>query len=160
MSTRLTHLSPEGEANMVDVSEKAVTTRTARASGTVMMASATLDLILAGNLKKGDVIATARIAGIMAAKKTHDLIPLCHPLALSKIAVEVEPDAGLPGLRVSAFAKLDGKTGVEMEALTAVAVTCLTIYDMAKAADRGMQITGIRLEEKSGGRSGDWRADE
>ena len=122
------------------------------------MAHATLDLILAGNAKKGDVIGTARIAGIMAAKKTHDLIPLCHPLALTKIAVEVEPDAALPGLRVTAFAKLDGRTGVEMEALTAVSIACLTIYDMAKAADRSMRITDIRLEEKAGGASGDWRA--
>ncbi len=157
MSVRLTHLSNEGEAEMVDVTEKSVTTRIARASGAVVMAAATLDMILAGNAKKGDVIATARIAGIMAAKKTHDLIPLCHPLALTKIAVDLEPDATLPGLRVTAVAKLDGRTGVEMEALTAVSVACLTIYDMAKAVDRGMRITDIRLEEKSGGRSGEWR---
>ncbi len=160
MSGRLTHLSNEGEAEMVDVTEKSVTTRTARASGAVVMAAATLDMILAGNAKKGDVIATARIAGIMAAKKTHDLIPLCHPLALTKIAVDLEPDATLPGLRVTAVAKLDGRTGVEMEALTAVSVACLTIYDMAKAVDRGMRITDIRLEEKSGGRSGEWRSDD
>ncbi|MBA3519824.1 MAG: cyclic pyranopterin monophosphate synthase MoaC [Rhizobiales bacterium] len=157
MSVRLTHLSNEGEAEMVDVTEKSVTSRMARASGAVVMAAATLDMILAGNAKKGDVIATARIAGIMAAKKTHDLIPLCHPLALTKIAVDLEPDATLPGLRVTAVAKLDGRTGVEMEALTAVSVACLTIYDMAKAVDRGMRITDIRLEEKSGGRSGEWR---
>jgi len=157
MSVRLTHLSNEGEAEMVDVTEKSVTTRIARASGAVVMAAATLDMILAGNAKKGDVIATARIAGIMAAKKTHDLIPLCHPLALTKIAVDLEPDATLPGLRVTAVAKLDGRTGVEMEALTAVSVACLTTYDMAKAVDRGMRITDIRLEEKSGGRSGEWR---
>ncbi len=160
MSGRLTHLSNEGEAEMVDVTEKSVTTRMARASGAVVMAAATLDMILAGNAKKGDVIATARIAGIMAAKKTHDLIPLCHPLALTKIAVDLEPDATLPGLRVTAVAKLDGRTGVEMEALTAVSVACLTIYDMAKAVDRGMRITDIRLEEKSGGRSGEWRPDD
>ncbi|MDQ3560465.1 MAG: cyclic pyranopterin monophosphate synthase MoaC [Pseudomonadota bacterium] len=160
MSVRLTHLSNEGEAEMVDVTEKSVTTRIARASGAVVMAAATLDMILAGNAKKGDVIATARIAGIMAAKKTHDLIPLCHPLALTKIAVDLEPDATLPGLRVTAVAKLDGRTGVEMEALTAVSVACLTIYDMAKAVDRGMRITDIRLEEKSGGRSGEWRPDD
>jgi cyclic pyranopterin phosphate synthase len=122
------------------------------------MARETLDLILAGDTKKGDVIAAARIAGIMAAKRTHELIPLCHPLALSKISVDIEPDAALPGLRVTAFAKLDGKTGVEMEALTAVSVACLTIYDMAKAVDRGMALTDIRLAEKTGGRSGDWRA--
>ena len=157
MSARLTHLSADGRADMVDVGDKAVTARTATASGAVVMARETLDLILSGNAKKGDVIATARIAGIMAAKKTHELIPLCHPLALSKISVDIEPDAALPGLRVTAFAKLEGKTGVEMEALTAVSVACLTIYDMAKAADRGMRITDIRLEEKTGGRSGDWR---
>lgn len=158
MSGRLTHLSNEGKAEMVDVTEKSVTTRTARASGAVIMAPATLELIVAGDAKKGDVIATARIAGIMAAKKTHDLIPLCHPLALSKISVDLEPDPALPGLRVTAIAKLDGRTGVEMEALTAVSVACLTVYDMAKAVDRAMRITDIRLEEKSGGRSGEWRA--
>jgi cyclic pyranopterin phosphate synthase len=158
--SRLTHLSDEGKADMVDVSAKDVTTRTATASGAVVMARKTLDLILAGNMKKGDVVAAARIAGIMAAKKTHDLIPLCHPLALSKISVDIEPDASLPGLRVTAFAKLDGKTGVEMEALTAVSVACLTIYDMAKAVDRGMRLTDIRLEEKTGGRSGDFRAEK
>ena len=158
MSARLTHLSTEGKADMVDVTAKPVTTRTARASGAVVMAPATLQLILAGDAKKGDVIGIARIAGIMAAKKTHELIPLCHPLALTKISVEIEPDAALPGLRVTAFAKLDGRTGVEMEALTAVSVACLTIYDMAKAADRAMRITDIRLEEKAGGASGDWRA--
>ena len=158
MKARLTHLDERGEARMVDVTEKAVTTRTATASGAVVMESATLDLILAGDAAKGDVIGTARIAGIMAAKRTHELIPLCHPLALSKISVEIEPDAALPGLRVTAFAKLDGKTGVEMEALTAVSIACLTIYDMAKAADRSMRIADIRLEEKTGGRSGHWRA--
>ncbi len=158
MSTRLTHLAADGRADMVDVGEKAVTTRTATASGAVVMAKETLDLILSGNSKKGDVIATARIAGIMAAKRTAELIPLCHPLALSKISVDIAPDPALPGLRVSAFAKVEAKTGVEMEALTAVATACLTIYDMAKAVDRGMRITDIRLEEKTGGRSGDWRA--
>jgi cyclic pyranopterin phosphate synthase len=158
MSTRLTHIAADGRADMVDVGDKAVTARSATASGAVIMARETLDLILSGNAKKGDVIATARIAGIMAAKRTHELIPLCHPLALSKIAVEIEPDAKLPGLRVTATAKVEAKTGVEMEALTAVSVACLTIYDMAKAIDRGMRITEIRLEEKSGGRSGSWRA--
>ncbi len=158
MSARLTHIAANGRADMVDVGEKKVTLRMATASGSVVMARKTLDLILSGNAKKGDVIATARIAGIMAAKKTADLIPLCHPLALSKISVDIEPDTTLPGLRVRAFAKVEGKTGVEMEALTAVATACLTIYDMAKAADRAMQITDIRLEEKTGGRSGDWRA--
>ena len=155
---RLTHLSSEGKADMVDVGEKTITARSATASGAVVMAPATLDLILSGNAKKGDVIGTARIAGIMAAKKTHELIPLCHPLALEKISVDIEPDKSLPGLRVTATARLSGKTGVEMEALTAVSVACLTIYDMAKAVDRGMRITEIRLEEKSGGRSGNWRA--
>ena len=158
MSPRLTHLSAEGSANMVDVGAKSATARTATASGAVAMAPATLDLILAGNAKKGDVIAAARIAGIMAAKKTAELIPLCHPLALSKVSVDIEPDRALPGLRVTAVAKVEGKTGVEMEALTAVSVACLTIYDMAKAVDRGMQIGEIRLLEKTGGRSGDWRA--
>jgi cyclic pyranopterin phosphate synthase len=158
MKPRLTHLSAEGKADMVDVGDKTVTKRTATASGAVLMARETLDVILSGNAKKGDVIATARIAGIMAAKRTHELIPLCHPLALEKIVVEIEPDTALPGLRVSARVSLSGKTGVEMEALTAVSVACLTIYDMAKAVDRGMQISAVRLEQKSGGRSGTWRA--
>ena len=157
MSTRLTHLDASGKADMVDVSQKDVTTRTATAAGAITMTRETLDLVLAGNTKKGDVVAAARIAGIMAAKKTHDLIPLCHPLALSKIAVDIEPDVALPGLRVTASAKLDGKTGVEMEVLTAVAIACLTVYDMAKAVDRFMTISDIRLVEKTGGRSGDWR---
>ncbi len=159
MSTRLTHLSESGKADVVDVGDKPVTARAAVAAGAVLMQRSTLDLILAGDAKKGDVIGTARIAGIMAAKKTHDLIPLCHPLALTKITVDIEPDAALPGLRVTATAKLEGRTGVEMEALTAVSVACLTIYDMAKAVDRGMRITDIELLEKSGGRSGSWRAD-
>jgi cyclic pyranopterin phosphate synthase len=159
MSARLTHLSEDGSVNMVDVAEKAVTPRTATASGAVVMQRATLDLIIAGNLTKGDVTAAARIAGIMAAKKTHELIPLCHPLALSNVSLDIQPDTALPGLRVTAAAKVEGKTGVEMEALTAVSVACLTIYDMAKAVDRGMRITEIRLEEKSGGRSGTWRVE-
>ncbi|MEP3279167.1 MAG: cyclic pyranopterin monophosphate synthase MoaC [Stappiaceae bacterium] len=154
----LTHLDQSGSANMVDVSQKAVTTRTALASGQVRMKAETLDLIRSGNAKKGDVIGTARIAGIMAAKRTHELIPLCHPLALSKVSIEIEPDASLPGLKVQAFTKLAGQTGVEMEALTAVSVTCLTIYDMAKAVDRGMRIEDIRVLEKSGGQSGSWTA--
>jgi cyclic pyranopterin phosphate synthase len=153
---RLSHLSADGRAEMVDVGPKPVTARSATATGAVVMGKETLDLILSGNSKKGDVIATARVAGIMAAKRTHDLIPLCHPLMLEKIGVEVTPDASLPGLRVRATATVDGKTGVEMEALTAVSVACLTIYDMAKAVDRGLQITAIRLEKKSGGRSGSW----
>ena len=156
---RLTHLDATGAASMVDVGDKAITTREAVAEGRVVMAQATLDLIRSGMTKKGDVIAIARIAGIMAAKKTHELIPLCHPLLLTKVSVDIEPDEALPGLHVRAAARVSGQTGVEMEALTAVSVACLTIYDMAKAADRGMRIEGIRLLEKSGGKSGDWRAE-
>jgi cyclic pyranopterin monophosphate synthase len=156
----LTHLGDNGEANMVDVSQKPATSRIAIAEGCVVMQAETLKLVLSGDAKKGDVRATARIAGIMAAKKTHELIPLCHPLLLSKIAVEIEPDETLPGLRVRALAKVSGQTGVEMEALTAVSIACLTIYDMVKAADRGMRIEAIRLIEKSGGKSGDWHAEE
>jgi cyclic pyranopterin phosphate synthase len=153
---RLTHVNDRGEAHMVDVGSKAETERVAIAEGSVIMKQETLALILEGSAKKGDVIATARIAGIMAAKKTSDLIPLCHPLMLTKVSVDITPDPALPGLRVEALAKLTGKTGVEMEALTAVSVACLTIYDMAKAADKGMEITGIRLMSKSGGKSGDF----
>ena len=154
----LTHLGAKGEANMVDVGDKAETTRTAIAEGFVTMQPETLEMILAGDAKKGDVLGTARIAGIMAAKKTHELIPLCHPLLLTKVAVEIEPDRTLPGLKVTALARVTGKTGVEMEALTAASVACLTIYDMAKAVDRGMVLGGIRLVEKSGGKSGDYKA--
>lgn len=154
---KLTHLDENGAANMVDVSEKAETIRIATASGCVTMQQSTLDLIISGNAAKGDVIGTARLAGIMAAKKTSDLIPLCHPLMLSKVTVEIVPDETLPGLRVSATVKLTGKTGVEMEALTAVSIACLTIYDMAKAVDKGMIISNIALETKSGGKSGDWQ---
>jgi cyclic pyranopterin phosphate synthase len=157
VTKHLTHLDESGAANMVDVAEKPVTERVAVAEGAVVMARATLDLIRTGNAKKGDVVGTARIAGIMAAKRTHELIPLCHPVALSAITVEVEPDDALPGLRVRATAKVADRTGVEMEALTAVAVACLTIYDMAKAVDRGMEVTSIHLVEKRGGRSGTWR---
>jgi cyclic pyranopterin phosphate synthase len=153
----LTHIGASGEANMVDVSDKAETVRVATAEGHVKMLPATLALIREGNAKKGDVIGTARLAGIMAAKQTANLIPLCHPLMLTKVAVEISADEKLPGLRVSATAKLTGRTGVEMEALTAVSVACLTIYDMAKAVDRTMEIGGIRLLEKSGGKSGDFR---
>lgn len=155
----LTHLDRTGAANMVDVGDKEVSERVAIAEGAVIMAPETLETIRAGDAKKGDVIGTARIAGIMAAKRTHELIPLCHPLALSKVAVEIDALDDLPGLRVRATAKVTGRTGVEMEALTAVSVACLTIYDMAKAIDRGMAITGIRLLEKTGGRSGPWRAE-
>ncbi|MCT7375356.1 cyclic pyranopterin monophosphate synthase MoaC [Chelativorans salis] len=154
----LTHLGADGRAEMVDVGAKDETTRTAVAAGAVTMAPETLRAIMAGDAKKGDVIAVARLAGIMAAKKTHDLIPLCHPLALTKVAVDIVPDEALPGLRVEAMARVTGKTGVEMEALTAVSVACLTIYDMAKALDKGMVIGEVRLKEKTGGRSGAWRA--
>ncbi len=152
----LTHLSADGEANMVDISGKAATERVAVAEGLVVMGMATLELALSGNAKKGDVFATARIAGVMAAKKTHDLIPLCHPLLLTKIAVDFAPDPTLPGVRVRALAKVAGQTGVEMEALTAVSIACLTIYDMLKAVDRGMRIDAIGLLQKTGGKSGDW----
>ena len=155
--TTLTHLDSSGEANMVDVGGKAETVRTATAEGHVRMRPETLALILEGDAKKGDVIGTARLAGIMAAKQTSSLIPLCHPLMLSKVSVDIVPDPALPGLRVEALAKLTGKTGVEMEALTAVSIACLTIYDMAKAADREMEIGGIQLVSKSGGRSGDYQ---
>ncbi|GGF59540.1 cyclic pyranopterin monophosphate synthase accessory protein [Azorhizobium oxalatiphilum] len=157
--TELTHLDSSGAARMVDVSEKPSTSREALAEGEVVMARETLELIRSGNAKKGDVLGVARIAGIMASKRTHELIPLCHPLMISKVEVEVTPDDTLPGLRVTARVKVAGQTGVEMEALTAVSVACLTIYDMAKAADRGMRIGNIRLLEKQGGRSGHWRAE-
>jgi cyclic pyranopterin monophosphate synthase len=157
VTARLSHLNEKGEARMVDVSAKEVTARTARAEGFVSMAPATLDLILSGNAPKGDVLAAARIAGIMAAKRTHELIPLCHPLPLSEVIVEFEPSRDPPGVRVEATVKVDGKTGVEMEALTAVSVACLTIYDMAKAVDRAMSFSGIRLMEKTGGRSGPFK---
>ncbi len=156
---RLTHIDATGAAHMVDVGDKAVTTRTAIAEGSVTMLPETLALILSGQAKKGDVLATARIAGIMAAKKTHELIPLCHPLLLTKVTVDIVADEALPGLRVTALARVSGQTGVEMEALTAASVACLTIYDMAKAVDRGMVIGGVRLLEKSGGKSGTWKAE-
>lgn len=158
-SEHLTHIDASGKADMVDVSAKDQTERVAVAVGAVRMERATLAMIRAGDAKKGDVIGTARIAGIMAAKRTHELVPLCHPLLLTKVSVDIEPDDDLPGLAITAMAKVTGQTGVEMEALTAASVACLTVYDMAKAVDRGMEITGIRLIEKSGGRSGHWRAD-
>src|SRR6476620_5670653 len=136
----LTHIDATGEARMVDVSTKSATERLAVAEGQVIMSAATLGLIVSGNAKKGDVLGTARIAGIMAAKRTSELIPLCHPLALSKVTVDIEPDASLPGCRVRAGVKVTGPTGVEMEALTAVSVACLTIYDMIKAVERGVRI--------------------
>lgn len=157
---QLTHLTPAGHADMVDVSGKPATERIAVAEGRIIMQKATFDLALSGKAKKGDVFAAARIAGIMAAKKTHDLIPLCHPLALTRVSVDLEPDPELPGIKVRALAKVLGQTGVEMEALTAVSVACLTIYDMLKAVDRSMQIEAIMLTRKSGGKSGDYSRDE
>ncbi|MBW7968765.1 cyclic pyranopterin monophosphate synthase MoaC [Bradyrhizobium sp. BR 10289] len=153
----LTHIGASGEARMVDVSDKPATERVAVAEGRVVMTRATLDLIVSGNAKKGDVLGTARIAGIMAAKRTSELIPLCHPLALSKVTVDIEPDSKLPGCLVRASVKVTGPTGVEMEALTAVSVACLTIYDMIKAVERGVRIEGIHLVEKIGGKSGHYR---
>jgi cyclic pyranopterin phosphate synthase len=165
---KLTHIDQGGAARMVDVSEKAATERVAVAEGRVRMSQATLDLVLSGNAKKGDVLGAARIAGIMAAKKTHDLIPLCHPLAMTKVEIDIAPDTRTPGdapgvapsLVVRATVKTTGQTGVEMEALTAVSVACLTVYDMIKAVERGAVIDGIRLIEKRGGKSGHYRAGE
>jgi cyclic pyranopterin phosphate synthase len=158
MTTRLSHLNERGEANMVDVADKDITARTAVAEGFVRMRPETLALIREGAAKKGDVLATARIAGIMAAKRTHELIPLCHPLALSKVTVNFDEVETPAGIRVEALVKVTGQTGVEMEALTAVAVACLTLYDMLKAADKSMSFEGIRVIEKTGGRSGDFHA--
>ncbi|MGB7254248.1 MAG: cyclic pyranopterin monophosphate synthase MoaC [Xanthobacteraceae bacterium] len=157
---KLTHLTTSGEARMVDVAAKSVTEREAVAEGRVIMQPKTLAIVRQGDAKKGDVLGAARIAGILAAKRTHELIPLCHPLPISKLEVELEPDAKLPGVVVTARVKVSGKTGVEMEALTAVSVACLTVYDMVKAVERGMRIEGIRLIEKRGGRSGHYRAKE
>jgi cyclic pyranopterin phosphate synthase len=154
----LTHIDAGGEARMVDVSDKPATERIAVAEGRVVMTKSTLDLIVSGNARKGDVLGTARIAGIMAAKKTHELIPLCHPLALSKVTVDITPDRKLPGCIVRSTVKVKGPTGVEMEALTAVSVACLTIYDMIKAVERGVRIEAIHLVEKKGGKSGHYRA--
>lgn len=159
-SGSLTHLDAAGAASMVDVGDKAATRREAVAEGLVLMRPETLALIAENAMRKGDVIAIARVAGIMGAKKTSELIPLCHPLMLDKVSVDIAPEPALPGLRVTATARVSGQTGVEMEALTAVSVACLTIYDMAKAVDRDMTISAIRLLAKSGGRSGDWRAEE
>ena len=156
---RLTHLDSAGKARMVDVSDKTVTTRVATAHGAIRMAPATLALITAGGFKKGDVLSIARIAGIMGAKRTADLIPLCHPLALSSVNVDITVAADGSGLDISATCKIDAKTGIEMEALTAVSVAALTIYDMCKAVDRGMVIGDIRLRHKSGGRSGTFEAE-
>ncbi len=158
--TALTHIDAKGDARMVDVSAKPATERTAVAEGRVLMSKATLVLIEQGQAKKGDVLATARIAGIMAAKRTSELIPLCHPLALAKVTVDIATDAKLPGCIVRASVKVTGPTGVEMEALTAVSVACLTIYDMIKGVERGVRIDAIHLVEKIGGKSGHYRAGE
>jgi cyclic pyranopterin phosphate synthase len=160
MAPKLTHLGKSGEARMVDVSAKETTERVAVAEGRVTMSRATLDLVLKGDAKKGDVLGAARIAGIMGAKRTHDLIPLCHPLPITKVEIAIEPDQKKSGLIVTATVKVKGQTGVEMEALTAVSVACLTIYDMVKAVERGMTIENIRLVEKRGGKSGHYRAKE
>ncbi len=154
MTGRLSHFDEAGQAHMVDVSAKAVTDRVAVAEGRVVMTAETLALVLQGTAKKGDVLGIARIAGIMAAKKTADLIPLCHPLPITNVTLDLVPDADLPGVRVQATVKTSGQTGVEMEALTAVTVACLTIYDMLKAAEKSMQIEGIRVVLKDGGKSG------
>jgi cyclic pyranopterin phosphate synthase len=153
---RLTHLDDEGEARMVDVGGKPVSERTAAAEGAVRMSRAAYDLVAGHGVQKGDVLAVARMAGIMAAKRTGELIPLCHPLGLDLITVDAELDDRLPGVRIRATAKVTGRTGVEMEALTAVAVACLAVYDMVKAVDRGMIIEGVRLTSKTGGTRGDW----
>ncbi len=155
---KLTHIDARGEARMVDVSAKPVTHRVAVAEGRIAMQPATLKLIRAGGHRKGDVLAVARVAGVMAAKKTAELVPLCHPIALTRIAVELTCEPRTRSVRCRATAETDAKTGVEMEALTAVQVALLTVYDMCKAVDRGMTIEGVRLLEKSGGRSGHWRA--
>ena len=157
---KLTHLGQGGEARMVDVTGKDVTERTAVAEGRVVMRKETLDIVLNGNAVKGDVLGAARIAGIMAAKRTHQLIPLCHPLPITKVSVDIEPDHSLPGFVVQATVKVSGKTGVEMEALTSVSVACLTLYDMVKAIEKGMRIEGIRLLEKQGGKSGHYKAED
>jgi cyclic pyranopterin phosphate synthase len=154
----LSHIGTTGEARMVDVSAKPATVRTAVAEGRIVMSRATLELVVSGNAKKGDVLGAARIAGIMAAKRTSELIPLCHPLALSKVTLDIAPDSELPGCIVRATVKVTGPTGVEMEALTAVSVACLTIYDMIKAVERGARIEGLHLIEKTGGKSGHYRA--
>jgi cyclic pyranopterin phosphate synthase len=155
----LTHIDARGQARMVDVSAKNATERIAVAEGRVVMRPETLDLVVSGNALKGDVLGAARLAGIMAAKRTHGLIPLCHPLPITKIEIEIDPEHALPGFLVRATVKVSAQTGVEMEAMVAVSVACLTIYDMVKAAERGVHIEGIRLLHKSGGKSGDYRAE-
>jgi cyclic pyranopterin monophosphate synthase len=159
-NTELTHIDPRGQARMVDVSAKDMTERLAIAEGRVIMRKETLDLVVTGNALKGDVLGAARLAGIMAAKRTHGLIPLCHPLPITKVEIDINPEHALPGFLVRATVKVTGQTGVEMEALVAVSIACLTIYDMVKAVERGMRIEGIHLLQKSGGKSGDYRAED
>ena len=154
----LTHFDAEGAAHMVDVSDKAVTSRVAQAESYIKMAPETFEIITTGQAKKGDVLGVARLAGIMAAKRTADLIPLCHPLPITKVSVELTPDASLPGIRIVATVKTTGQTGVEMEALTAASVTALTVYDMSKAVDKAMEIGGTRVILKDGGKSGRYEA--
>src|SRR5665213_3144953 len=158
-NAELTHIDARGQAHMVDVSGKATTERIAVAEGRVIMRKETLDQVIAGNAMKGDVLGAARLAGIMAAKRTHGLIPLCHPLPITKIEIDINPEHALPGFMVQATVKVNGQTGVEMEALMAVSIACLTIYDMAKAIENGVRIDGLRLLHKSGGKSGEYRAD-
>jgi cyclic pyranopterin phosphate synthase len=157
--SKLSHIDQRGQAHMVDVSAKPPSERVAVAEGRIVMRKETLDLVIEGNALKGDVLGAARLAGIMAAKRTHGLIPLCHPLPITKVEIEINPEHSLPGFLVQATVKVTGQTGVEMEALTAVSIACLTIYDMVKAVERGMHIEGIRLLEKRGGKSGAWRAE-
>jgi cyclic pyranopterin phosphate synthase len=159
VAAKLSHVDRRGQAHMVDVSAKNLTERIAVAEGRVIMRKETLDAVIAGNAQKGDVLGAARLAGIMAAKRTHGLIPLCHPLPITKVEIEITPDAALPGFRIQATVKVTGQTGVEMEALVAVSISCLTIYDMAKAIEKGMRIEGIHLLSKSGGKSGDFHAE-
>jgi cyclic pyranopterin monophosphate synthase len=155
----LSHIDPRGQARMVDVSAKGATERVALAEGRILMRRETLDQVLEGNAAKGDVLGAARLAGIMAAKRTHGLIPLCHPLPITQVNIEIDPEHSLPGFLVRATVKVTAQTGVEMEALVAVSIACLTIYDMVKAIEKGMRIEGIRLLEKSGGKSGPWKAE-
>jgi cyclic pyranopterin phosphate synthase len=154
----LSHIDQRGQARMVDVTAKGLTERMAVAEGRVVMSKATLDRVLEGNSLKGDVLGAARLAGIMAAKRTHGLIPLCHPLPISKVEINIEPENSFPGFRVTATVKVTAQTGVEMEALVATSIACLTVYDMVKAIEKGMRIEGVRLLEKTGGKSGPWKA--
>ena len=156
---KLSHIDQRGQAHMIDVSAKNLTERVAVAEGRVIMRRETLDAVIAGNAQKGDVLGAARLAGIMAAKRTHGLIPLCHPLPITKVEIEINPEHSLPGFLVQATVKVTGQTGVEMESLVAVSISCLTIYDMAKAIEKGMHIEGIRLLSKSGGKSGDFQTE-